>query len=236
MKIGIDFDGVIVKVDEEARTIIADLAARSTGIKIIDPAAALWPDRYDEIEGEKAEVFIPRYFRAVADYEETPAGKANMKSMPNVKEAITQLKQTGNELYLITARGGTDILKDEEHARRAIKLVRGKLDEIGVSFDKYCFGRMEKVSTALELGLDCMIDDKYSHAEALAGAGIPVFQLLTPGSPAQKSAADIDGVTAVNDWKEIVEKIAQLQNQTKLSRLTLPHDLSRTDDKAALIN
>jgi uncharacterized HAD superfamily protein len=225
MKIGIDFDGTIVKVDEANRTRISDALMNEYGIKIANPNTNIWGQRYEgnpftnkEFENE----FLGRYFRAVAGYEMTAAGAANLSPMPNAVECIKRLKELKHELHLITARG-FDECPDSGHSKEVINIVNSKLNELGLVFDQYHFGNDSKVKIAQELGLDLMIDDKYSVIRQLSANSVPVIQLISPNSKSQRYAIDIKGAKIATDWNEIVAEVERQTNKStrKLHRLSI---------------
>lgn len=215
MKIGVDFDGVIVRVDEEARAKIGDALANEYGIRIVNPKAKLWEQRYGQklfADKDLESKFRHQYFERVVAYEATAEGAAGLSPMPNAAEAVKRLKVLKHELYLITSRGG----------ERNEQMINRKLDELGLMFDQYHFDREQKVQTVKELGIDLMIDDKYSNVRQMAAANIPVIQLISQGSGAQQHAGSIKGIQTANNWNEITAIIEQMSSKLQNEQAQQP--------------
>jgi uncharacterized HAD superfamily protein len=212
MKIGIDFDGVIVRVDESNRAKISDALAEEYGIKIINPNTNLWAGRYDGrlfADKKLADEFLNRYFDTVAEYETTATGNANLTPLPNAVPAINKLKELKHELHLITARGALNKTNTQQY-EQLTGTVKNKLRELGLVFDQYHFNKSEKVKIAQELGIDLMIDDKYSHIRQLTDANIQTIQLINPKTKSQRYATDVKGVKLATDWNEIVSEVNRM--------------------------
>jgi beta-phosphoglucomutase-like phosphatase (HAD superfamily) len=221
MRIGIDFDGVIVRIDEINRTRISDALASEYGIKIVNPDRILWAERYDNklsVNKELNNKFLKQYFRNIVAYEMTPEGAANLTPIPNAVESIKKLKELKHELHLITARGVADDT-DSAHTKRLIGIVNNKLNELGLVFDQCHFGKETKTKIAQELGIDLMIDDKYSHIKKLIDANIPTIQLINSNTKHQRYATDIKGVKLATDWKEIVAEVERLSSKAARTQI-----------------
>jgi beta-phosphoglucomutase-like phosphatase (HAD superfamily) len=225
MKIGVDFDGVIVRVDEEARAKISDALAKDYGIRIVNPKARSWEQRYGRklfTDKDLEAKFRYQYFERVVAHEATAAGAAGLSPMPNAAEAIKRLKKLKHRLYLITSRGG----------ERNEQMINKKLDDLGLIFDQCHFDMEQKVQTAKDLGIDVMIDDKYSNVRQMAAANIPVIQLISQGSGAQQRADGIKGVQTANNWNEITAIIEQMSSKPQKERAQPPklHQFVSTGD------
>ena len=88
--------------------------------------------------------------------------------MPGAKDVLTQLKQDGHELYIVTARGGYD--------KTVIEETIASLKDHGLDiFTRMHWNSKNKAKICQEEQLDLMIDDSYDNCKAIAEAGIPVI-------------------------------------------------------------
>ena len=143
MRIGIDLDGVIFDSEKLYRIYselydIQDLKRNS----LIDNKQVKFEKRYswnqDETNG-----FVKKYHRKITE-------TANF--MPGAKEIIPLLKEEGNTLIIITARGKVN--KD------LVPITMQRLKENNLDiFEKYYWGTENKEEICKQENLDLMIDD-----------------------------------------------------------------------------
>ena len=79
--------------------------------------------------------------------------------IPGAKDVIDMLQKEGNELIIISARGGMI----EEMKNVAIE----KFNEEGISFNKYYWKQDDKLEVAKNENIDVMIDDSYDVCKKL---------------------------------------------------------------------
>ena len=160
MRIGIDLDGVVLDTEKQFRNdaeLYDMLVLNKNSMK--DPTELRVQERYDWTK-EEGEVFVKSYFL-----------EATKKShiMPGAKEVIELLKKDGHELIVITARGmDTPLMR---------KLGEKMLDEAGIKFDKYYWGKKEKVEIAKKENIDIMIEDSLRNCMKFSEAGIKSIYL-----------------------------------------------------------
>ena len=160
MRIGIDLDGVVLDTEKQFRNdaeLYDMLVLNKNSMK--DPTELRVQERYDWTK-EEGEVFVKSYFL-----------EATKKShiMPGAKEVIELLKKDGHELIVITARGMDTALMR--------KLGEKMLDEAGIKFDKYYWGKKEKVEIAQKENIDIMIEDSLRNCMKFSEAGIKSIYL-----------------------------------------------------------
>lgn len=143
MKIGIDLDGVVFDSEKELRVYseLYDMIDLKQNSKT-DNRELKFQDRFQWTEKE-TEDFLKKYHKQIIE-------ESNF--MPGVKRVLKLLKEEGNSLILITARGG--INKD------MIKITEKRLKENGMDiFDKYYWAIENKEEVCKKENIDIMIDD-----------------------------------------------------------------------------
>ena len=189
MRIGIDLDGVVLDTEKQFRNdaeLYDILVLNKNSMK--DPTELRVQERYDWNEQE-VETFVKSYFL-----------EATKKShiMPGAKEVIELLKKDGHELIVITARGmDTPLMR---------KLGEKMLDEAGIKFDKYYWGKKEKVEIAKKENIDIMIEDSLRNCMKFSEAGIKSIYLKDSNL---KSAND-SNIKECYIWAEIYRYIRSL--------------------------
>ncbi len=84
----------------------------------------------------------------------------NEKARPFASEIIKKLKADGHEIYIITARWGTN--EDTEYGARMRKIVKDWLAENDIVYDKLVFSKAakeKKTQEMIEHKIDVMIED-----------------------------------------------------------------------------
>lgn len=189
MRIGIDLDGVVLDTEKQFRNdaeLYDMLVLNKNSMK--DPTELRVQERYDWTK-EEGEVFVKSYFL-----------EATKKShiMPGAKEVIELLKKDGHELIVITARGmDTPLMR---------KLGEKMLDEAGIKFDKYYWGKKEKVEIAKKENIDIMIEDSLRNCMKFSEEGIKSIYLKDSNL---KSAND-PNIKECYIWAEIYRYIRSL--------------------------
>ena len=192
MRIGIDLDGVIFDSEKLYRIYselydIQDLKRNS----LIDNKQVKFEKRYswnqDETNG-----FVKKYHRKITE-------TANF--MPGAKEIIPLLKEEGNTLIIITARGKVN--KD------LVPITMQRLKENNLDiFEKYSWGTENKEEICKQEKIDLMIDDSNINCEKLARDHIHTIYLKDAPS---LDIEENEYLKVLYNWGEIYRYIEQLK-------------------------
>ena len=147
MRIGIDIDGVLT----ELRRFHIDYGSRYCYENSIDFKVEL--GSFDiastfSITKEQEKDFWDKYLDCYA---------REVKVKEFAKEIINKLKETGNEIYIITARWNAD--RDDDVGENMRNITKNWLVENGISYDKLVFTKSSKLQSCLDNKIDLMIDD-----------------------------------------------------------------------------
>ena len=193
MKIGIDIDGVILDYERVLKT-YGDLydfkELKKDGI--INRNEHYLRNRYDWTDEERKN-FINKYFLKLS--KETPL-------IPGAKDVIDMLQKEGNELIMISARGGMI----EEMKDVAIE----KFNEEGISFNKYYWKQDDKLEVAKNEKIDVMIDDSYDVCRKLSSNGIKTIYFR---DKEMKILEQNENLKEISNWGEIYRYIKGMQNK-----------------------
>lgn len=151
MKIGIDIDGVLIDFEERLRckAEIYNYIERKNVNKNNDKC--YWvQDKYGWSEEEWS------YFKEKYLIELTKESCIK----PGAKEILDLLKQEGNELIIISARGINYL--------EMITLVEEKIKEYNILFDKFYWRATDKLEICKNEKIDIMIDDNPDTCEKLS--------------------------------------------------------------------
>ena len=192
MKIGIDLDGVIFDTEKEFKTYaeIYDFVDLKQN-KRLDNMEFRFQDRFawsqDELNG-----FLKRYHKQIIQ---------EVNYLPGVKRVLKKLKQEGNSLILITARGGLN--KD------MIKLTQKRFKQEDMEiFDKYYWATENKDEVCIKEKVDVMIDDYYLKCINIANKKIKTIYLKDVGSP---DVEENEYIKVMYNWGEIYRYLKELE-------------------------
>ena len=194
MKIGIDLDGVVFDSEKELRVYselhdMIDLNQNSE----TDNRGLKCQDRFQWTEKE-TEDFLKKYHKQIIE-------ESNF--MPGVKRVLKLLKEEGNSLILITARGG--INKD------MIKITEKRLKENGMDiFDKYYWAIENKEEVCKKENIDIMIDDFCKNCESIANSKIKTIYLKDAPS---YDLEENKYIKVLYNWGEIYRYIKEMENK-----------------------
>ena len=156
MKIGVDLDGVVFDSEKEFRVLseLYDMLELKQNSKI-DNREMLFEKRFAWSK-ERSDEFFEKIIDEVVE-------KSNV--MPGAKLVLQMLKNEGNELVVITARGieNPEII---EVSNKAIK--KNGLD----LFDKYIYRAIDKAEVCKEENIDVMIDDSTDNCKKVSSIGV----------------------------------------------------------------
>ena len=193
MKIGIDIDGVILDYERVLKTygdLYDFIELKKDGI--INRNEHYLRNRYDWTDEERMN-FINKYFLKLS--KETPL-------IPGAKDVIDMLQKEGNELIIISARGGMI----EEMKDVAIE----KFNEEGISFNKYHWKQDDKLEVAKKEKIDVMIDDSYDVCKKLSSNGIKTIYFR---DKEMKVLEQNENLKEVSNWGEIYRYIKGMQSK-----------------------
>ena len=193
MKIGIDIDGVILDYERVLKTygdLYDFIELKKDGI--INRNEHYLRNRYDWTDEERKN-FINKYFLKLS--KETPL-------IPGAKDVIDMLQKEGNELIMISARGGMI----EEMKDVAIE----KFNEEGISFNKYYWKQDDKLEVAKNEKIDVMIDDSYDVCRKLSSNGIKTIYFR---DKEMKILEQNENLKEISNWGEIYRYIKGMQNK-----------------------
>lgn len=191
MKIGIDIDGVVLDYERVLKT-FGDLydfiELKKDGI--INRNEHHLRDRYNWTEEERMN-FINQYFLKLSK---------QTSLIPGAKEVIKMLKKEGNELIIISARGGwVKEMKDV-----AIE----KMEEEGMTFNKYYWAQEDKLEIAQKEKIDVMIDDSYEVCKKLSENRIKTIYFR---DKEMKKLEQNEYLKEVSNWGEIYRYIKGIE-------------------------
>ena len=189
MKIGIDFDGVILDSQRNIN-FYADFWSTFELKKSKLKDEDLEQECCFGWTKEEKKRFFDKHYDKISK---------NSEFIVGAKEILTILKNEGHELYLVTARGQ---LGEEE-----TNLAKEKLDELGVEFDMLCWSSVDKVSKCKELGINVMIDDNPKNVEQFKDEeNIKVLYFQDNFA----RSVDMKNVIKVDSWMDIYQEIFKL--------------------------
>ena len=165
MRIGIDIDGVLTDIEKWQLDYGSKFYFEKYGKEILDNEGYETTDIF-KVDSKFDDEFWTEYFKEYS---------INVDVRKFASEVIKKLKQDGNEIYIITARGSflsrsANVMSIEEN--RNIVLDWLKRNER--VYDKIIFSPEEKLSICLENMIDVMIEDKVDNINKIS-TRIPVI-------------------------------------------------------------
>lgn len=193
MKIGIDIDGVILDYERVLKTygdLYDFIELKKDGI--INRNEHYLRNRYDWTDEERMK-FVNKYFLKLSK---------QTSLIPGAKDVMDMLQKEGNELIIISARGGMI----EEMKDVAIE----KFNEEGISFNKYHWKQDDKLEVAKKEKIDVMIDDSYDVCKKLSSNGIKTIYFR---DKEMKVLEQNENLKEVSNWGEIYRYIKGMQSK-----------------------
>lgn len=194
MRIGIDLDGVVFDSEKEFRVYseLFDMIDLKQNSKT-DNRKLKFQDRFQWTQKE-TEDFLKKYHKQIIE-------ESNF--MPGVKRILKLLKEEGNSLILITARGG--INKD------MIKITEERLKESGMDiFDKYYWATENKEEVCKKENIEIMIDDFCKNCESIANSKIKTIYLKDAPS---YDLEENKYIKVLYNWGEIYRYIKEMEKK-----------------------
>lgn len=193
MKIGIDIDGVILDYERILKTygdLYDFIELKKDGI--VNRNEHYLRNRYNWTEEERMD-FVNRYFLELSKI--TPL-------VPGAKTIINMLKKEGNELIIISARGGMiEKMKD---------VALEKFEEENLTFNKYYWKQEDKLKVAKRENIDVMIDDSYDVCKKLSSNEIRTIYFR---DKEMKLLEQNEYLKEVSNWGEIYRYIKNLEEE-----------------------
>lgn len=193
MKIGIDIYGVILDYERILKTygdLYDFIELKKDGI--VNRNEHYLRNRYNWTEEERMD-FVNRYFLELSKI--TPL-------VPGAKTIINMLKKEGNELIIISARGGMiEEMKD---------VALEKFEEENLTFNKYYWKQEDKLEVAKRENIDVMIDDSYDVCKKLSSNGIRTIYFR---DKEMKLLEQNEYLKEVSNWGEIYRYIKNLEEE-----------------------
>ncbi len=135
-------------------------------------------------------ISIDEYYKITREYEDI------LKNVPikeNVSNIINKLKEEGNEIIFITARG-----KGYNDPYTATKEY---LEKNNILYDKLIINSWNKANICKEEKIDLFIDDSYKHCKEVSKLGIEVIMIKTNYNKNNQE------FNLIEDWESIYKYI-----------------------------
>ncbi len=189
MRIAIDLDGVVFNSDMFFMAMGEIYDCRILGRNsLIKPDESRVQEKYNwndkEIEG----------------YIQNFSCDKRFDIMPCAAEVINFLKDSGNEVYFVSARG--------QFSREEVIVAKEKLETAGLQADKYFWNCSDKGDFCKEEQIDAIIDDRYDVGEGLEGTDIVFLHFRMAG---KRKAVARKNLYEVHNWGEIYRIFSDLQ-------------------------
>lgn len=190
MRIGVDLDGVVFDTEKEFRVYseLYDMLELKQNSKRNNHALN-FQERFDWSEAE-IESFLKKYHNKIV---------TDANYIPGAEMILKRLKEDGNELIVITARGGLN------KAMIPITKERLKKEKMDI-FDKYYWAVENKAEVCKAEKIDLMIDDFNRNCERIANEKIKVIYLKDAPS---YDLEDDKYIKTLYNWGEIYRYIKE---------------------------
>ena len=165
MRIGIDIDGVLTDIEQWQLDYGSKFYFEKYGKEIQNNEGYETTEIF-KVDSKLDDEFWTEYFK---DY------SINVDVRKLASEVIKKLKQDGNEIYIITARGSflshsANVMLFEENKNIVLEWLRKN----EIEYDKIIFSPEDKLSICLENNIDVMIEDKVVNINKIS-TRIPVI-------------------------------------------------------------
>ena len=165
MRIGIDIDGVLTDIEQWQLDYGSKFYFEKYNKQILDNEGYETTDIF-KVDSKLDDEFWTEYFK---DY------SINVDVRKLASEVIKKLKQDGNEIYIITARGSflshsANVMTFEENKNIVLEWLRKN----EIEYDKIIFSPEDKLSICIENNIDVMIEDKVDNINKISSK-IPVI-------------------------------------------------------------
>ncbi len=183
MKIGIDFDGVILDSERALKFYAEYYSYFELDEKLRKRSDFVAQEYCFDWTSEEEKQFYKKYFILASKTAPFVAG---------AKEILKKLKEEGHELYIISNRGVRDYADET-------KLALDRLKELNIEFDGFVWNNKNKAEVCKNLGIEMMIDDSPVNAKTFIGTNIKM--LFFKDVKIEKVFAD--NIKQVDSWMDI---------------------------------
>lgn len=195
MKIGIDIDNTLTKVQEKLNKAAFDYA-NSLGKNIKDCNISMKDINNDGDTYRKKFKFNNeelKYF--LKEIQENITNNASPRE--NAKEVIDKLKNDGHQIYIITAR-------DSEFHDDPYMYSKNWLDKNKIYYDKLIVNARNKKDVCKKVEIDLFIDDQPNNCLQILNAGIKAIMITDNDD-------NFDGIINLKNWNDIYNFINGLE-------------------------
>ena len=196
MRIGIDIDGVLTDVERWQLDYGSKFYYERYKKEIVD-FEGYDTNQIFNVDDKLDELFWREYFKEYS---------LNAEARKFANEVIDKLKQEGNEIYIITARGSflshsADVMSVEENQQ----IVLNWLKNHHINYDKIIFSPEDKLDICKENKIDLMIEDKVDNINKISKI-IPVICFHAGYNKNCKNS----NIIRCYSWYDIYSKINKL--------------------------
>ena len=196
MRIGIDIDGVLTDVERWQLDYGSKFYYERYKKEIVD-FEGYDTNQIFNVDDKLDELFWREYFKEYS---------LNAEARKFANEVIDKLKQEGNEIYIITARGSflshsADVMSVEENQQ----IVLNWLKNHHINYDKIIFSPEDKLDICKENNIDLMIEDKVDNINKISKI-IPVICFHAGYNKNCKNS----NIIRCYSWYDIYSKINKL--------------------------
>ena len=185
MKIGIDYDGVIMDSERALRFTSEKWSISKLNKPLINPSEVSLEHRFGWTDTESKMFFTECYDKTVKD----------CNFMPGALEILKKLSELGHEFYLITLRGC--------FRKQEVTITKKQLKHFPIKFKQIVWGERNKAQKCKELGLDMMIEDNPANVDLFKGSNIEILYLQDH----QIRSVTQKNVTTVHSWMDIYREV-----------------------------
>lgn len=197
MRIGIDIDGVLTDIEQWQLDYGSKFYFEKYGKEIQNNEGYETTEIF-KVDSKLDDEFWTEYFK---DY------SINVDVRKFASEVIKKLKQDGNEIYIITARGSflshsANVMLFEENKKIVLEWLRKN----EIEYDKIIFSPEDKLSICLENNIDVMVEDKVDNINKIS-TRIPVICFHAGYN---KNCKD-NNIFRCYSWYDIYSKISSIK-------------------------
>ena len=191
MNIGIDIDDTIANTYDVLFNYAQNYTINDIGKEIKDVnrniITHMYCTNFHNWNKKEDKEFLDKYYE-----------KTVLKVQPKMYavENIKRLKESGDKIYLITARFLSDKFDVE-------KLTKDWLEKYGIPYDKLILNSQNKVIAAKENDIDIFVDDSIKNCTEMANVGIKTYMMDTIINKDFES----EDIERVYSWPHLYQKI-----------------------------
>lgn len=191
MNIGIDIDDTIANTYDVLFNYAQNYTINDIGKEIKDVnrniITHMYCTNFHNWNKKEDKEFLDKYYE-----------KTVLKVQPKMYavENIKRLKESGDKIYLITARFLSDKFDVE-------KLTKDWLEKYGIPYDKLILNSQNKVNVAKENDIDIFVDDSIKNCTEMANVGIKTYMMDTIINKDFES----EDIERVYSWPHLYQKI-----------------------------